>query len=55
LGTAVGILLAYIILSNNGNEYNEIFLYSLIPAIIGVLFILFVKEKRKGIEERQYH
>jgi MFS family permease len=52
LGTAVGILLAYIILSNNENEYKKIFLYSLIPAIIGVLFILFVKEKNKGIEKK---
>lgn len=52
LGTAIGILLAYIILSNNDNNYKKIFLYSLIPAIIGVLCVLFVKDnKEKNVKK----
>jgi MFS family permease len=49
LGTAFGILLAYSILSKDGNNYAKVFLYSLIPAIIGVLCIIFVKENKEKI------
>jgi MFS family permease len=47
LGTAVGILLAYVILSQNNSDYKKIFLYSLIPAIIGIICILFVKDTKE--------
>jgi MFS family permease len=53
LGTAIGILLAYLILSvsneavDNSDQYKRIFIYSLIPAFIGVVILLFVKEKKK--------
>jgi MFS family permease len=59
LGTAIGILLAFFIMSlgsaedseaiNNAELYKKIFIYSLIPAFIGVMILLFVKEK-KNIE-----
>ena len=49
LGTAAGILLAFFILSKNANNYRKIFLYSLIPAAIGIIFVLFVKDNRKKI------
>jgi MFS family permease len=52
LGTAVGILLAYIILTKNENSYQKIFLYSLIPAIIGVIFIIFIKDKKQDIPKK---
>jgi MFS family permease len=52
LGTAVGILLAYIILTKNENDYQKIFLYSLIPAVIGVVFILFVKDKKQEVSKK---
>lgn len=45
LGTAIGIILAYIILLYS-NNYHHIFIYSLIPAVIGVLLILFVRDKK---------
>jgi MFS family permease len=46
LGTATGIVLAYFILLKNENDYGKIFLYSLIPAIIGVVCIIFVKDNK---------
>lgn len=52
LGTAIGILLAYIILSKNESDYGRIFLYSLIPAIIGVICIIFVKDNKEKIAQR---
>jgi MFS family permease len=47
LGTAIGIFLAWLILSLGDNEYKRIFLYSLIPAFIGLLFLIFVKDKKQ--------
>jgi len=52
LGTAVGILLAYIILSLNSNNYRKIFLYSLIPAILGIICILFVKDNKEKLSKK---
>ncbi|MCL2066917.1 MAG: MFS transporter [Treponema sp.] len=46
LGTAIGILLAWVILSLGGNEYKKIFIFSLIPALIGLTFLFFVKDKK---------
>ncbi|MCL2130100.1 MAG: MFS transporter [Treponema sp.] len=47
LGTAIGIMLAFIILTQNSNNFKKIFLYSLIPAILGIIIILFVKDKKE--------
>ena len=47
LGTAIGILLAWFILSFGDNEYKRIFLYSLIPAFIGLVILLLVKDKKR--------
>jgi len=52
LGTAVGILLAYILLTKYGGDYKKIFLYSLIPAIIGIFIILFIKDKKGKISKK---
>jgi MFS family permease len=47
LGTAVGILVAYIILSKKEDDYQEIFLISLIPAAIGIICIICVKDNKE--------
>jgi len=47
LGTAIGILLAWLILSSGDNQYKKIFLYSLIPAFIGLAVLLLVKDKKQ--------
>jgi MFS family permease len=47
LGTAIGILLAWFILSFGDDGYKKIFLFSLIPAFIGLVVLLFVKDKKQ--------
>lgn len=49
-GSAVGILIAYLLLkSSDGNfDYKKIFLLSIIPAAIGLTLFFFVKEKKEG-------
>lgn len=46
LGAALGVLLAYFIISNSF-EYNTVFYYSLIPAAAGVFILCFVREKKR--------
>jgi MFS family permease len=52
LGTAIGILLAYFILTQYDSDYSKLFLYSLIPAVFGVICVLFVKEKKEKIQQK---
>jgi MFS family permease len=51
LGTAIGILLAWLILSrfifSGEDEYRTIFIFSIIPAIIGLIILFFVKDKKQ--------
>jgi MFS family permease len=47
LGTAAGIMLAFIILSINSEDYRKVFLISLIPAIAGILCIVFVRDNKQ--------
>ena len=47
LGTAAGILLAWFILSIGDSEYKRIFIYSLVPACIGLVIMVFVKDKHR--------
>ena len=46
-GAAVGILITYFLLGNFAEEsaYRQIFLISLIPAVLGLIMFFFVKEK----------
>jgi len=51
LGTAIGILLAWLILagfilSGSEDRYKTIFIFSMIPAIIGLVILFFVKDKK---------
>lgn len=45
LGATIGVVLAYYFITKNSENYYAIFLYSLIPAILGVLVLFFIKEK----------
>lgn len=45
LGAAIGVILAMYLIQKYKGEFNAIFLASLIPAILGVLILLKVKEK----------
>lgn len=48
-GAALGILIAYLLLSNSngGFDYQTLFMLSIIPAILGLLMLVFVKEKKE--------
>ncbi|ADL08552.1 MFS transporter [Thermosediminibacter oceani] len=52
LGAAIGVLLAYYFLTRAHVDFRQIFLYSLVPAFIGVLALFFVREKGV-VEERK--
>lgn len=45
-GAAIGVALAYFIVTRFKDSLRNIFLLSLIPAFLGVLFLFFVKEKK---------
>jgi MFS family permease len=45
LGATIGVLLAYYFISREHVDFRQIFLYSLIPAVMGVMALFFVREK----------
>jgi MFS family permease len=45
LGAAIGVVLAYYFLTRHPGNYYSVFLYSLIPAVLGVAALFLVKEK----------
>jgi len=50
LGAVSGILLAYLLITRYKGELKDIFLFSLIPAFLGVLLLFFVREKKKEVK-----
>ncbi|SDO07569.1 MFS transporter [Acetanaerobacterium elongatum] len=48
-GSAAGILIAYLLLANSAGafDYKKLFIISIVPAIIGLAVLLFVKEKKQ--------
>lgn len=48
LGAVIGIAIAYYLFTSTQGGYTGIFLFSMIPGIIGVLLLFFVREKRSG-------
>ena len=48
-GAAIGILITYYVLRGLGDSFNykQMFVYSIIPAIIGLLMFFFIKEKKE--------
>ena len=51
LGAALGVGLAYILVTRVKEELRKIFLWSLIPATLGVLVLFFAREKKKEAVE----
>jgi MFS family permease len=43
-GAAAGVLFAYWLLTTNAGEYKQVFLWSIIPALFGVLILFLVRE-----------
>jgi MFS family permease len=50
LGATMGVLGAYILLSSYKGDFKNIFLFSLIPACLGLIFLFLVKEKKREPE-----
>ncbi|MBI4972337.1 MAG: MFS transporter [Candidatus Omnitrophica bacterium] len=50
LGASLGVFWAYILITRYQGDFKNIFLFSLIPACLGVLFLFFVREKKKEID-----
>jgi MFS family permease len=48
LGAVIGILIAYYLFTRTHGGYTRIFFLSMIPGIIGVLLLFFVKDKKAG-------
>jgi MFS family permease len=46
LGAIIGVLIAYFLITKFKGSLRNIFLFSLIPAVFGVLFLFLVKEKK---------
>lgn len=53
LGAAIGIVLAYFLIIYYKGEFRNIFLLSLIPAFLGIVFLFFVKEKKDKLKAPQ--
>jgi MFS family permease len=49
-GAVIGIILAYYFFTRFSGDYSRVFLYSLIPAFLGVFALFFVKESRKTVK-----
>jgi len=49
LGATIGVFLAYLLVIQYKDALKSVFLLSLIPAILGVIFLFFVREKKVGI------
>ena len=55
LGAGLGILFTYFLVRNNNGsfEYKRVFVFSMIPAALGLLMFIFVKEKRNVGETKK--
>ena len=49
LGATIGVILVYFLITHYKGNFKTIFLISLIPAFLGVLFLFFVKEKKEQV------
>ena len=45
-GAAIGVLLAFMLISAAPGDFSRVFLWSLIPAVLGVVLLFFVRETR---------
>ena len=50
LGAVIGVLLTYILITRYKGNLKNIFLFSLIPAFLGVVFLFWVKEKKSQMK-----
>jgi MFS family permease len=46
-GAVIGVVLAYLFVTRYAGKYADVFLWSLVPAAVGVLLLFFAREKRR--------
>ena len=54
VGASIGVLLAYFLITRYKGNFKNIFLISLIPALLGLIFLFFIKEKKSGAKSEGY-
>lgn len=54
LGAAIGVIFAYLLIKSNITNYNRVFLFSIIPAFLGVLVLFWARDKIKSIKVASY-
>ncbi|MBI5573708.1 MAG: MFS transporter [Elusimicrobia bacterium] len=54
IGAAAGVLLAYFFITTWHGSYKTVFLWSVVPAALGVVVLFFVKEKHKTDTEQKH-
>jgi MFS family permease len=52
-GAAIGVVLAYLFLTHYSGAYSKVFLWSLVPAAIGVLLLFFARENKVETTDRK--
>ena len=52
-GAAIGVALAYYFLTRFAGDYSQVFLWSLLPALIGIILLFMVRERKKEFEARK--
>ncbi|MCL4539215.1 MAG: MFS transporter [Bacteroidetes bacterium] len=52
-GAAIGVVLAYFFLTSYSGEYSRVFLWSLVPALIGIILLFMVREKKAETASRK--
>lgn len=52
-GAAIGVVLAYFFLTHYSGAYSKVFLWSLVPAVIGILLLFFAREKKGEFAARK--
>ncbi len=53
VGAAAGVLAAYFLITRHSGDFKNVFLLSLIPACLGVVFLFFVREKKQVLPPRE--
>jgi MFS family permease len=54
IGASIGVLLAYFLITRYKGNFKNIFLVSLIPALLGLIFLFFIKEKKSGVKSESH-
>ncbi|WP_236692968.1 MFS transporter [Aneurinibacillus tyrosinisolvens] len=49
LGSALGVIIAYLMICGSGYSYSAVFIYSIVPVLLGVGLIFLIREPKEGV------